>query len=67
MTGCLNETMKMTFVEEVERVANDPIYWVRREACFALGALAKVVPQEVVVLSLVRDTYSLFSSFIPHS
>ena len=38
---------------EVERVGRDPVYWVRREASFAVGALAKVVPQEVVLESLV--------------
>jgi serine/threonine-protein phosphatase 4 regulatory subunit 1 len=40
-------------VKEVERVGHDPVYWVRREASYALGALAKVVPDEVVVCSLV--------------
>lgn len=38
---------------EVERVARDPVYWVRREACFALGALTKVVPEELLLVSLV--------------
>ena len=42
---------------EVERVGRDPVYWVRREASFALGALAKVVPQEIVICSLVRLSY----------
>ena len=45
--------MKAAFVIEVERVGRDPVYWVRREASFAVGALAKVVPQEVVLISLV--------------
>lgn len=40
-------------MKEVERVGRDPVYWVRREASFALGALAKVVPPEVVLCSLV--------------
>jgi hypothetical protein len=44
-------------VKEVERVARDPVYWVRREASFALGALAKVVPQEIVICSLVSLGY----------
>ena len=43
----------MAFVAEVERVGRDPVYWVRREASFAVGALAKVVPVEVVTSSLV--------------
>jgi hypothetical protein len=46
-------------VTEVERVARDPVYWVRREASFALGALAKVVPQEIVICSLVSPSYRL--------
>lgn len=45
------------FVREVERVGRDPVYWVRREASFALGALAKVVPDELIIGSLV-STYS---------
>ena len=40
-------------MKEVERVARDPIYWVRREASFAVGALAKVVPEDVIIISLV--------------
>lgn len=32
----------------------DDIYWVRREASFALGALAKIIPKELVVSSLVQ-------------
>ena len=45
--------MKLAFVKEVERVARDPVYWVRREASYTLGALAKVIPGEIVVSSLV--------------
>lgn len=41
------------FVREVERVGRDPIHWVRREASFALGALAKVVPDELIIGSLL--------------
>ena len=40
-------------MKEVERVVQDPVYWVRREAAFALGALAKVVPEEIVTCSFV--------------
>jgi hypothetical protein len=46
--------MTDTFVREVERVGRDPVYWVRKEASYALGALAKVVPKEIVIMSLVR-------------
>jgi serine/threonine-protein phosphatase 4 regulatory subunit 1 len=53
MVGPLSEEMKLAFVKEVGRVARDPIYWVRREASYTLGALAKVIPVGVVVSSLV--------------
>lgn len=49
----LQDDIQRAFVKEVERVARDPIYWVRREASFAVGALAKVVPEEVISSSLV--------------
>ncbi|KAJ7710018.1 armadillo-type protein [Mycena rosella] len=51
--GCLDDNTKHAFVKEVERVGHDPVYWVRREASYALGALAKVVPDEVVACSLI--------------
>jgi len=50
------------FVREVERVGQDPVYWVRREASFALGALAKVVPDELIIGSLV----SVYTRCAPH-
>ena len=53
VSGPLSEEMKLAFVQEVERAARDRIYWVRREASYTLGALAKVIPIEVVVSSLV--------------
>ena len=54
-------------------MGHDPIYWVRREASFAVGALAKVVPLELVLSSLVgrqtlpvRASLTLFIvTFIP--
>ncbi|KAH9857070.1 hypothetical protein C2E23DRAFT_856589 [Lenzites betulinus] len=52
-SGSISEETKAAFVSEVERVGRDPIYWVRREASFAVGALAKVVPGEVVTSSLL--------------
>ncbi|KAG6911451.1 hypothetical protein DXG01_014525 [Tephrocybe rancida] len=52
-SGTLGEETKETFVREVVRVAQDSVYWVRREASFALGALAKVVPEEIVLGSLL--------------
>ncbi|KAJ7273605.1 armadillo-type protein, partial [Mycena haematopus] len=51
--GCVDENTQHAFVREVERVSHDPVYWVRREASYALGALAKVVPDELVVLTLI--------------
>ena len=45
----LQDDMQRAFVKEVERVARDPIYWVRREASFAVGALAKVVPEDIII------------------
>lgn len=53
LVGPLSDEMKLAFVKEVERVAKDPVYCVRREASYTLGALAKVIPDEVVVSSLV--------------
>ncbi|KAG6818201.1 hypothetical protein H0H87_000106 [Tephrocybe sp. NHM501043] len=52
-SGTLDEDTKEAFVKEVVRVSQDSIYWVRREASFALGALAKVVSEEIVVSSLL--------------
>lgn len=51
----LTEETKTAFVAELERIGRDTVYWVRREASFALGALAKVVPVEVVTSSLVSS------------
>ncbi|KAH7889291.1 armadillo-type protein [Phlebopus sp. FC_14] len=51
--GSLRYDTQRVFVKEVERGGKDPIYWVRREASFALGALAKVVPEELVISSLL--------------
>ena len=56
-SGALEEETQRAFVQEVQRVGHDPIYWVRREASFALGALAKVVPDDVVIGSLVSSSH----------
>lgn len=45
--------MQEVFVQEVWRVGSDSVYWVRREASFAIGALAKVVPIEMVEIYLL--------------
>ncbi|KAG9226403.1 hypothetical protein CCMSSC00406_0003282 [Pleurotus cornucopiae] len=57
-SGTLRDETKVAFVKEVERVGRDYLHWVRREASFAVGALAKVVPTELVVCSL----FPLFES-----
>jgi serine/threonine-protein phosphatase 4 regulatory subunit 1 len=41
------------FSDEVAYIGRDPLYWVRREASFAVGALAKVVPTDIVLLTLL--------------
>ena len=58
IVGILGEDAKQAFIKELEHVSRDPIPWVRTEASFALGALAKVVPEEVVQCSLVSRTGS---------
>lgn len=45
----LDRETQEAFVKEVERASKDPVHWVRREATYTLGALAKVVPDELVV------------------
>ncbi|KDQ13120.1 hypothetical protein BOTBODRAFT_33728 [Botryobasidium botryosum FD-172 SS1] len=60
-SGSLSEENQNIFVQEVERVGRDSVYWVRREAAYALGALAKVVPLEVVTSSLL-PLYESFST-----
>ena len=46
-------------------MGHDPIYWVRREASFAVGALAKVVPLELVLSTLVgRQVLAILVSLI---
>lgn len=57
--GSLRLDDQRAFVREVERAGKDPVHWVRREASFALGALAKVIPEELVVSALVRVAYVL--------
>lgn len=50
----MTEDVQRAFVQEVERVGRDSAYfYVRREASLALGALAKVVPEDLVLNSLV--------------
>ncbi|KAF5391394.1 hypothetical protein D9757_001993 [Collybiopsis confluens] len=65
-SGYLDNDSANAFVTEVERVSHDSLYWVRREACFALGALAKAVPAEVVQLTLMRTLQYLVSDPAHH-
>ncbi|KAJ3742232.1 armadillo-type protein [Lentinula detonsa] len=65
-SGYLDDETTTAFVSEIERVSHDPVYWVRREACFALGALAKVVPAEVVQLTLIPTLHNLVSDPVHH-
>ncbi|KZV88319.1 ARM repeat-containing protein [Exidia glandulosa HHB12029] len=52
-TAPLADEIRTVFVEEVSQLRDDPEFWVRREATFALGALAKVVPVEILVAHLL--------------
>ncbi|KAL4068026.1 armadillo-type protein [Scleroderma citrinum] len=62
----LRTDAQRAFVREVERAGKDPVYWVRREASFALGALAKVVPEELLISSLLPLFESLRSDPVWH-
>ncbi|KIJ68977.1 hypothetical protein HYDPIDRAFT_105528 [Hydnomerulius pinastri MD-312] len=64
--GSLRYDNQRAFVREVERAGKDPVYWVRREASFALGALAKVIPEELVVSALLPLFESLRSDAVWH-
>ncbi|KAI0692388.1 armadillo-type protein [Cytidiella melzeri] len=65
-SGPIDDETQNAFVAEVERVSRDPVYWVRREASFAIGALAKVVPQEVVLISLLPLFEELYRDPVLH-
>ncbi|KIO25160.1 hypothetical protein M407DRAFT_8549 [Tulasnella calospora MUT 4182] len=51
--GILSDENKSLFTQEVVKVGQDLVYWVRREAAFALGALAKTVSLELLTSSLL--------------
>ncbi|TFK29838.1 ARM repeat-containing protein [Coprinopsis marcescibilis] len=52
--GSAEEDVQRAFVTELERIGRDSNYfYVRSEASLALGALAKVVPEELVLSSLL--------------
>jgi serine/threonine-protein phosphatase 4 regulatory subunit 1 len=52
----LDDDTKLLFVDELKRVGNDPVHLVRQEAAYVLGALAKVVPEEVLLCSLESES-----------
>ncbi|KAF8310171.1 hypothetical protein DL93DRAFT_1669604 [Clavulina sp. PMI_390] len=58
-SGHIPEDAKAMFVAEVARVGSDPLFWVRREAAYALGALTKVVDEEMLLDYLVCLWFSL--------
>ncbi|CAE6384461.1 unnamed protein product [Rhizoctonia solani] len=62
-SGVVDDEIYTLFVDEVLRVSADPVYWVRSETSYALGTLAKTVPEDLVescllpiLDSLVNDT-----------
>ena len=46
--GPLDDDTLRSFLDEVERIVHDPYFKVRQAASFALGALAKEIPEELV-------------------
>ncbi|KAG9318787.1 armadillo-type protein [Chiua virens] len=64
--GSLRLDDQRAFVREVERAGKDSVHWVRREASFALGALAKIIPQELVVSALLPLFETLSKDTIWH-
>ncbi|KAF9453236.1 ARM repeat-containing protein [Macrolepiota fuliginosa MF-IS2] len=51
--GTADLDTEIYFIKDVSCSAKDPVYWVRREAVFAIGALARVVPIDLVVKHLL--------------
>ncbi|KAF9227539.1 ARM repeat-containing protein [Gyrodon lividus] len=64
--GSLRFDAQRAFIKEVERAGKDPVYWVRREASFALGALAKIIPEELVVSTLLPLLEALRADTVWH-
>ncbi|KAH8833851.1 armadillo-type protein [Flagelloscypha sp. PMI_526] len=52
-SGSFTEATKMIFITEVVRVSQDCNTAVRGESCYAIGALAKVVPAAIVTSKLL--------------
>ena len=51
--GTADLETEIYFIKDVYRSVQDPVFWVRREAAFAIGALARVVPEDFVCKDLV--------------
>ncbi|KAJ3500117.1 hypothetical protein NLJ89_g9932 [Agrocybe chaxingu] len=49
----LDRETLVSLISEVQRVVKDPVVWVRRECSFALGALAKVIPDDLITSTLL--------------
>lgn len=56
ITGTADLETEIYFIEDVNHSVQDPVFWVRREAAFAIGALARVVPEDLVYKDLVSFT-----------
>lgn len=62
---CLEHSVLVEqFLPEVERMKEEPMFYVRKEAVQALGSLAKALPVEALEVAAVR---SLFSSVPPRT
>ncbi|KAG8691396.1 hypothetical protein FRC11_004396 [Ceratobasidium sp. 423] len=64
--GVVDDEYYTLFVEEVQRVSADPVYWVRSETSYALGTLAKTVVEELVGSSLMPILESLVNDSESH-
>ncbi|KAF9053580.1 ARM repeat-containing protein [Hymenopellis radicata] len=64
--GCIEPSSQITLIQPIERFSADPVPWVRRESSFAISALAKTVPDELVHMSLLPLLENLMGDSIPH-
>lgn len=63
--GTADMETEVYFIKDVNRSVQDPVFWVRREAAFAVGALARVVPLDFVVKELMPMFERLVSDLHP--
>ncbi|KAF8900628.1 hypothetical protein CPB85DRAFT_1475179 [Mucidula mucida] len=64
--GCIEPLSQIRFIQPIERFSADPIPWVRRKSSFAISALAKTVPDELVHMSLLPLLENLMGDSVPH-